>query len=162
MTTKQEKDVVGIAKGTPKKGRTRKPPATAKKRTPTTKKKVDKSASEKAKETVTELLSDVNLTPNAEKESFELIEETPEKVKSTEWLAEQVEKLTKENGELKQQLGNAKNSSVEANVIGLFNEFQGEYLKHSPQTMAHTQIYLTALMGKMLVAFPFLQPYKKF
>lgn len=154
MATTKKPNVVNLAKNK----------TTSKKPTISKAKTENKTATEKAKEKVQELLSDVNLEKR-DKESFELIEETPEKIKGAEWLEEQVQKLTEVNEKLNkenQELRIKDSSSTEASVIRLFNEFQTEYLKHSPQTMAYTTIYLSALMNKMLGTFPFLQGHKRY
>lgn len=151
MTTNKD-NVVTLAKG-----------KTIKKTTITRKNTAEKKdAATKAKERVGELLSDVDLNVDKEKESFELIEKKEiANPNNIEWLEEQVDILTKENQKLNNKLANAANKDIKENVILLFHEFQGEYLKHPVETRTHTTIFLIALLEKMFAKFSFLAEHKR-
>ncbi len=140
----------------------------------------------KAKEKVKELLKDVDLTPDKDKndELIQVDDEIDEPV-GVEWLEEQLTLLTEQNAALKAELELAKadyaklfaefqrikNSGVvgddktKETVINLFNEIQAHYFQSGfhPTTGAPNLIlYPVAFMNRMIMFFPFLGQYKKF
>ena len=168
-------DLIGLAKSgtaTSKKPAAKKPAA---RRKPAAKKPVvkkepeltpDEVRNQKAKEKVTELLQDVDLTLEKKDELLEL-DETPEAgdANSVEWLQEQVTLLTQANEQLKSDLEAAQigapasgGDDVSKNVVLLFNELQENYGRMG----GNFRVYFPAFLNRMIRFFPFLVAHKKF
>lgn len=162
MATK--KNLAGLAKGKAKTTKTT--TTTAKKKTSNL--EVDERDL-KAKQKVEELLQDIKLTKDDEKQ--------PEKVedkKGVEWLEEQLQTLTERNEVLEKEAVEAKenykklhermnstptsNPDVEAKVVQLFDELQNGYLRYGKNFI----VYFPAFLNRMILFFPFLEKYKKF
>jgi hypothetical protein len=177
MTTKKEdKDVIGIAKGTSgtrKKTTTRKPAARKTTRKPAAKKLTPEQERDlKAKQKVEELLKDAELSPKKENDLLELVEdEKVDEPKGVEWLEEQVQTLIDENKALKAENqalmegGNAGSDNVRKAVITLFDEIQNNHIKlgTDPKTgLGNFRIYCPGFLNRMIKFFPFLNDYKKY
>jgi hypothetical protein len=177
MTTKKEdKNVIGIAKGTSgtrKKISTRKPVARKTTRKPATKKLTPEQERDlKAKQKVEELLKDAELTPKKENDLLELDEdEKIDEPKGVEWLEEQVQTLIDENKALKAENqalmedGNVGSDKMLEAVVTLFDEIQNNHIKlgTDPKTgLGNFRIYCPGFLNRMIKFFPFLNDYKKY
>jgi hypothetical protein len=141
----------------------------------------------KAKETVSNLLSDVKLTPQGDDELLEMDNGEGLRVdKTTEWLSEQMTLLNKENEKLRQEsevaksdygkifaelqhlksnLGVVDEGAVKSKVIELFEELQDNYIKMgiNPATRRpNFEIIFPAFLERMVMFFPFLANRKKY
>lgn len=146
---KQEKNVVGLAKGTTK--------ATTPKKRPTPK--------ERAKATVGELLelADDDVVTQT-KSKADVQSQSTDNQKSVKWLEEQIELLTKENEELRKKTAQPAppaGGSGRDGIIKLFNEFQTEYLRHQPQFRTRTDVNLGFVIRRMIEEIPFLQQHRR-
>jgi hypothetical protein len=176
-TKKEDKDVIGIAKGSGAKRTTRKPAARKTARKPAAKKPVENKLTAeqerdlKAKQKVEELLQDVDLSPKKE-ELLELVEDEKQEPKGVEWLEEQLEILVKRNKELEAENQQLKESGVVPNdevrdaVVRLFDELQGNYLKMGQHptipNRGNFTIFTPGFLTRMIKFFPFLNDYKKY
>ena len=140
----------------------------------------------KAKEKVKELLKDVDLTPDKDKndELIEVDTEMDEPV-GVEWLEEQLSLLTEQNSALKAELDLTKadyaklftefqclksggvigDDKTMETVINLFNEIQAHYFQcgfHPTTGAPNLILYPVAFMNRMILFFPFLGQYKKY
>lgn len=181
-TKKEDKDVIGIAKGnagTKKKTTTRKTTARKTTRKPAAKKTVEKKLTAeqerdlKAKQKVEELLKDAELTPKNEDGLLELVEdEKKDEPKGVEWLEEQVQTLIDENKALKvenQQLKEGGNTTgddeIREAVVTLFDEIQNNHIKlgTDPKTgLGNFRIYCPGFLNRMIKFFPFLKEFKRY
>lgn len=169
-----KKNLVGIAKsGT---ATAKKPVAKKTARKPAAKKPAPKpvepvlSAEElrdkKAKETVTELLQDVDLSLEKKDELLEL-DETPEAgdVQSVDWLQEQVGLQAQTIEGLRKELADAKvanpapaTSDTDKSVVELFNELQENHNRMGP----NFRVFFPAFLNRMIKFFPFLAEHKRY
>jgi hypothetical protein len=135
----------------------------------------------KAKETVSKLLGDVNLTPNENANTTQAPVGDVKPV-GVEWLQEQVALLASENENLKIELDKAKNdyvkifekhqaggvqdsSDVTNNVLSVFHELQSNYLKNPGLTPGGTPNFIIMpqpFLNRLINYFPFLQNEKRF
>ena len=141
----------------------------------------------KAKAKVDELLQHVDLIP---KTQDELLEVEPEnEIKGTEWLEEQVSKLSEENEKLRSEAtlakedyerlfielqnikggglpyNNSNDGLLKVKVAQLFNELQSAYFSNgmNPNTgEPNLIIFPVAFMNRLILFFPFLQNEKRF
>lgn len=136
----------------------------------------------KAKQKVNELLSDVEFIPKTEEVVTPVVEaavESKELNNGVEWLEEQINLLTEENGQLKIDLNQARedygklfeqyqnksgdsNDTTVQNVLILFNELQDNFIGNNPQRTQWTSVQISHILKQMLVLFPFTRNYQKF
>ena len=171
-----KKNLVGIAKSgtaTAKKPAARKTAAKKTARKPAAKKPAPEpvlSAEElrdkKAKETVNELLQDVDLSLEKKDDLLEL-DETPEAgdVQSVDWLQEQVGLQAQTIEGLRKELADAKvanpapaTSDTDKKVVELFNELQENYGRLGP----NFEVRFPAFLNRMIKFFPFLAEHKRY
>ena len=138
----------------------------------------------KTKAKVEELLDGVKLTLEPEEKKEELLEVTDDEVqpKSSDWLEEQVSKLSEENERLKSEIALAKtdyekllgefqeqrngvtlnnsnsDGQLQAQVVQLFDEIQAQYLSLGNNLI----IYPVAFMNRLIKFFSFLEDRKRY
>jgi len=140
----------------------------------------------KAKETVKELLTDVELDLTV-KPKDELLEvENEEQAKGGEWLQEQVallssenellrienqtlkgdyQKMLNENMAIKSGAGIQGDNEVKNGVLTIFHEIQSQYMKNpgfTPYGTPNFVIVPAAFINRLIVFFPFLAKEKRF
>lgn len=176
-----KKNVVNLAKSTPKKSAGSK--STAKKTTaakPAANKPEptkEELRDQKAKETVSKLLEDSPLTTLDKKEELLELDETPDEPKGVEWLEEQITLLSEKNKALAAELevvkienqqlrttGNSGDGNVKNVVIQLFNELQENYIKMgvNHEGIGNFRIYTPGFLNRMIKFFPFLEEVKRY
>lgn len=143
----------------------------------------DKDA--KAKETVEKLLKDVDLSPKQK----EVVTEEYKKIEGSDWLEEQVTKLTEENEKLRKDADEAKlnykkifeayesvksgngpkananlipDSENTNNIKSLFNELQKNMLGLNQERRGYSDIKIKHLLVKLEKMFPFVKEIKRF
>ena len=138
----------------------------------------------KTKAKVEELLDGVKLTLEPEEKKEELLEVTDDdnQPKSTDWLEEQVSKLSEENEKLKSEATLAKDDyaklfqafqeqkngvtlnnnnsdgQVQVKVVQLFDEIQAQHLSLGNNLI----IYPVAFMNRLIRFFPFLEDHRRY
>lgn len=112
----------------------------------------------KAKEKIDELLGGMDLSFENKKDVEDKI--SKEELGGIEWLSDQVDRLVKENADLKKEIEMLKSSGgekeLEKTVISFFRELQDYYWK-----FPSFKINEDAFISKMVVTFPFLKNYYK-
>jgi len=167
----KETSLVGLAKGTNKKPIAKKPEAKVveKKLTPQEERDI------KAKQKVKELLEDVDLVPKELKEA-EYVVKVIEPPKGIEWLEEQVNLLTEENEQLKNDYsklfeqyqqksggGNLLSETVNQNILLMFTELQNNLLGNNPERHSWDQVNVKYLLNQFVQLFPtVVERYQKF
>ena len=181
MTTKKD-NLMKLAKG--KKEVTKAPAVKEEVKAPEKVLTPEEERNLKTKAKVEELLDGVKLTLEPEEKKEELLEvaENEDQPKSTDWLEEQVSKLSEENERLKSENVLAKgdyaklfeafqeqrngvtldtsnsDGQLQAKVVQLFDEIQAQYLSLGNNLI----IYPVAFMNRLIRFFPFLEDHKRF
>jgi hypothetical protein len=128
----------------------------------------------KAKETVQNLLSDIDLNPSSKKVVEPDIPEAPKLISKVDenrlWLEEQVSLLTEQNELLKIELskrdgannvmpnGNGAETYILQKTVELFLELQDRHLKWGRNFIIHPKQF----MNRLIEFFPYLSQYKTF
>ena len=132
----------------------------------------------KAKEKVRELLDDVPVLKQENKETLLELDTSNETKKGGEWLEEQVSVLTEKNELLEKEARDAKadykklfedyqklksggqvdDSIIKGKVIELFNELQNNYNKLGNNFI----VYFPAFLNRLILFFPFLKEHKRY
>jgi hypothetical protein len=151
-------NVIGLAKGTGKRGRPPKLKSGVKPKSITdmiNDDDMDKDA--KAKKTVENLLKDSTIENVLKDEVTPSVKD----VKSVEWLEEQVELLSKENESLKKELNNG-GDNLKRNLTDIFLELQAYMLKFNKPQQPYSKVKIDYLLNLMLKKFDFLKQVKRF
>lgn len=128
---------------------------------------VEDERNAKVKKKVEELLIEVDLTTNQNKnvnKDDEIIEIVDEQ--GVDWLREQITLLSEANEDLREKLANKNDGvdkSIKMNVIGLFNEIQDNYIKMGKNMYGQPNLILNPnqFIDRMMVFFPFLKEIRR-
>jgi hypothetical protein len=127
-------------------------------------KRTQPSKDKKAKETVSNLLKDVMPKKEEKKDKME----TAVEAKGNEWLQKQVDALTKENEQLREDYNKLLNETKTASssegvqelqngVRALFTDIENAYLGRNPERVRYDKAFNKVLLDKFVGTFQFLQ-----
>lgn len=119
----------------------------------------------KAKETVSNLLKGV--LPNKEVEEVDVLAKKNTE-KGSEWLQDQIDLLTTENEQLRNDLAQAQNAPVNADGVAelqngiqvIFNDLENNYLGRNANRTPYLRADVKILLDKFVGTFKFLQKKK--